>query len=92
MTLGSPSLATRDRSVVEPDGPLLLQDHYLIERIANFDRERIPERQPHATGGGAFGLFQVTKDVSGYTRAPVFQPGTETEVLVRVSTVAGEQG
>ena len=57
---------------VGPDGPILLQDHYLIEQMANFNRERIPERQPHAKGGGAFGRFEVTKDVSQYTKAAVF--------------------
>jgi catalase len=60
--------------------------------MANFNRERIPERQPHAKGGGAFGTFTVTGDVSRYTRAAVFQPGTETEVVARFSTVAGERG
>jgi Catalase/MOSC domain/3-alpha domain len=48
---------------VGPDGPILLQDHYLIEQMANFNRERIAERQPHAKGSGAFGYFEVTKDV-----------------------------
>ncbi len=86
-------VASDERSLsVGPDGPLLLQDHYLIEQMANFNRERIPERQPHAKGGGAFGTFQVAQDVSAYTRAAVFQPGAETEVLARFSTVAGERG
>jgi catalase len=61
---------------VGSDGPILLQDHYPIEQMANFNRERIPERHPHAKGGGAFGRFQVTKDVSKYTKAAIFQPGT----------------
>ena len=60
--------------------------------MATFNRERIPERQPHAKGGGAFGTFEVTQDVSAYTRAAVFQPGTKTDVLIRFSTVAGERG
>ncbi len=77
---------------VGPDGPILLQDHYLIEQMANFNRERIPERQPHAKGGGAFGHFEVTADVSGYTKAAVFQPGVRTDTLIRFSTVAGERG
>ena len=77
---------------VGPDGPILLQDHYLIEQMANFNRERIPERQPHAKGGGAFGHFEVTADVSGYTKAAVFQPGARTDTLIRFSTVAGERG
>lgn len=74
------------------DGPIVLHDHYLIEQMANFNRERIPERQPHAKGGGAFGHFQVTKDVSRYTKAAVFQPGVRTDTLIRFSTVAGERG
>ncbi len=74
------------------DGPIVLHDHYLIEQMANFNRERIPERQPHAKGGGAFGYFQVTKDVSRYTKAAVFQPGARTDTLIRFSTVAGERG
>jgi len=77
---------------VGPDGPILLQDSYLIEQMANFNRERIPERQPHAKGSGAFGYFEVTKDVSAYTKAAVFQPGTKTDTLIRFSTVAGERG
>ena len=77
---------------VGPSGPLLLQDHYLIEQMANFNRERIPERQPHAKGSGAFGRFEVTQDVSAFTKAAVFQPGEVTEGLVRFSTVAGERG
>ena len=77
---------------VGPDGPILLHDHYLIEQMANFNRERIPERQPHAKGSGAFGRFEVTQDVSRYTKAAVFQPGTKTDMLARFSTVAGERG
>ncbi|NII09433.1 catalase [Oleiagrimonas sp. C23AA] len=77
---------------VGPNGPIVLHDHYLIEQMANFNRERIPERQPHAKGSGAFGHFEVTDDISRYTRAAVFQPGTKTDVLARFSTVAGERG
>lgn len=77
---------------IGPNGPLVLHDHYLIEQMANFNREKIPERQPHAKGGGAFGYFEVTEDVSKYTKAAVFQPGTKTDVVIRFSTVAGERG
>jgi catalase len=87
------SVASDEHSLtIGPDGPIVLNDHYLIEQMANFNRERIAERQPHAKGGGAFGHFEVTGDVRPYTRAAVFQPGTKTETLVRFSTVAGEQG
>jgi catalase len=89
---GTPAESDEHSLTIGPDGPILLQDHYLIEQMANFNRERIPERQPHAKGGGAFGQFEVTGDVSAYTRAAVFQPGTRTDTLIRFSTVAGERG
>ncbi len=89
---GIPVPSDEHSLTVGADGPILLQDHYLIEQMANFNRERIPERQPHAKGGGAFGCFEVTDDVSRYTKAAVFQPGTRTDTLQRFSTVAGERG
>ena len=89
---GAPVASDEHSLTIGPDGPILLQDHYLIEQMAQFNRERIPERQPHAKGGGAFGKFEVTNDVSAYTRAAVFQPGAETEVVIRFSSVAGERG
>ena len=102
MTTGQRNPTTTDAGIpvesdehsltVGPAGPLLLQDSYLIEQMAQFNRERIPERQPHAKGGGAFGTFEVTHDLSAYTRAAVFQPGASTDVLIRFSTVAGERG
>nr|WP_306265580.1 catalase [Pararhizobium sp. IMCC3301] len=89
---GIPVASDEHSLTVGRDGPIVLHDHYLIEQMANFNRERIPERQPHAKGSGAFGHFEVTKDVSKYTRAAVFQPGTKTDTLIRFSTVAGERG
>jgi catalase len=89
---GIPVASQEHSLTIGPDGPVLLQDFYLIGQMANFNRERIPERQPHAKGGGAFGVFTVRQDVSRYTKAAVFAPGTETEVVVRFSTVAGERG
>ena len=70
---GIPVASDEHSLTVGPNGPILLQDHYLLEQMANFNRERIPERQPHAKGGGAFSTFAVTHDVSAYTRAAVFQ-------------------
>jgi catalase len=89
---GIPVASQEHSLTVGPDGPILLNDFYLIEQMANFNRERIPERQPHAKGSGAFGYFQVTGDVSKFTRAAVFQPATRTDTLIRFSTVAGERG
>ncbi|MGD0687876.1 MAG: catalase [Streptosporangiaceae bacterium] len=89
---GIPVASQEHSLTVGPDGPILLNDFYLIEQMANFNRERIPERQPHAKGSGAFGYFQVTGDVSRYTRAAVFQPGSRTGTVARFSTVAGERG
>lgn len=89
---GIPVSSDEHSLTIGPNGPIVLHDHYLIEQMAQFNRERIAERQPHAKGGGAFGHFEVTHDVSRYTKAAVFQPGTKTEVLIRFSTVAGERG
>jgi len=89
---GIPVESDEHSLTVGPDGPILLHDNYLIEQMAQFNRERVPERQPHAKGSGAFGRFEVTGDVSAYTKAAVFQPGTKTDLLVRFSTVAGERG
>lgn len=73
---------------IGPNGPLLLQDHYLIQKMAHFNRERVPERVVHAKGGGAFGTLEITEDVSQFTKAGLFQKGARTESLVRFSTVA----
>jgi catalase len=89
---GIPVASDEHSLTVGADGPILLQDQYLIEQMANFNRERIPERQPHAKGSGAFGTFETTEDVSRYTRAALFQPGVKTDMLARFSTVAGESG
>src|ERR1700756_2336575 len=89
---GSPVQSDMHSLTVGPDGPILLQDNYLIEQMQNFNRERIKERQPHAKGSGAFGRFEVTGDVSEYTRAAFLQPCTETRMVARFSTVAGERG
>ncbi len=89
---GIPVNSDEHSLTVGPDGPIVLHDHYLIEQMANFNRERIAERQPHAKGGGAFGHFKVTGNVSQFTKAAVFQPGTRTDTLIRFSTVAGERG
>ncbi|WBB62316.1 catalase [Streptomyces sp. WMMC500] len=89
---GTPLESDQYSLSVGADGPILLQDGYLIEKMAQFNRERVPERVVHAKGSGAYGTFQVTGDVSELTRADVFQPGRRTRMLARFSTVAGEQG
>ncbi len=74
-------------------GPILIQDTHLVEKLAHFDRERIPERVVHAKGAGAFGYFEVTHDVTGYTQAKFLsEVGMKTEVFARFSTVGGEKG
>ncbi|MFO7732674.1 MAG: catalase [Candidatus Aminicenantes bacterium] len=76
-----------------PKGPVLVQDVHLIEKLAHFDRERIPERVVHAKGAGAHGYFEVTADVARYTRAKFLSKvGKKTDVFVRFSTVGGEKG
>jgi len=74
-------------------GPVLMQDAHLLEKLAHFDRERIPERVVHAKGAGAGGYFEVTADVTKYTKARFLSKvGKKTEVFVRFSTVGGEKG
>ena len=74
-------------------GPVLMQDVHLLEKLAHFDRERIPERVVHAKGAGAYGYFEVTADVTRYTKAKFLsQVGKRTEVFARFSTVGGERG
>ncbi|MGO1166465.1 MAG: catalase [Janibacter sp.] len=89
---GAPTVNDRHSLSVGSNGPLLLHDTHLVDMLAHFNRENIPERKPHAKGAGAFGHFEVTGDVSKYTKAAVFQPGANTRMLARFSTVAGELG
>ncbi len=90
--VGAP-VAENEHSITAGErGPVLLQDVWLLEKLAHFDREVIPERRMHAKGSGAYGTFTVTHDITQYTKAKVFRPGAKTEVFVRFSTVAGERG
>ena len=89
---GAPNESDRNSLSVGANGPLLLHDTHLVDTLAHFNRESVPERRPHAKGSGAFGEFTVTGDVSRYTKAALFQPGTTTKMLARFSTVAGELG
>ncbi|WP_269779420.1 catalase [Propioniciclava soli] len=91
-TGGAPAESDAHSLSVGPNGPLLLHDVHLVETLAHFNRANVPERRPHAKGAGAFGRFTVTQDVSRWTKAAVFAPGTETKTLLRFSTVAGELG
>ena len=76
-----------------PRGPTLLQDHKLLDKLAHFNRERIPERVVHAKAAGAHGVFTVAHDITRYTKAKLFsQVGKQTEMFGRFSTVAGEKG
>ena len=90
---GKPYSENEDSMTVGPRGPVLLQDFYLHEKLAHFNRERIPERVVHAKGTGAFGKFTVTGDITKYTKAKLFSKvGNKCRVLVRFSTVGGEKG
>ncbi|MDC7683385.1 catalase [Asticcacaulis sp. BYS171W] len=91
-TAGAPIADNQNSLSAGPRGPLLMQDWQLIEKLAHQNRERIPERVVHAKGWGAFGTLTVTHDISKYTRARVFESGSQTPLLLRFSTVAGEMG
>ena len=90
--VGAPVADNENSITAGPRGPVMMQDVWLLEKLAHFDREVIPERRMHAKGWGAHGKLTVTHDISQYTRAKVLQPGAVTDCFVRFSTVAGERG
>lgn len=90
---GCPVSDNQNSMTAGPRGPVLLQDVWLLEKLAHFDREVIPERRMHAKGSGAYGTFTVTHDITKYTRAKIFsQVGKKTDLFARFTTVAGERG
>lgn len=92
-TNGAPVADNQNVLTAGERGPLVMSDTWLLEKLAHFDREVIPERRMHAKGSGAFGTFVTTHDISKYTKAKIFSEiGKKTETFVRFSTVAGERG
>lgn len=90
---GAPVVDNQNTMTAGPRGPALLQDVWLLEKLAHFDREVIPERRMHAKGSGAYGTFTVTHDITRYTRAKLFSHiGKQTGMFARFTTVAGERG
>lgn len=95
LTTGNGNPVTNNQTILTSgaQGPALLQDFHLIDKLAHFDRERIPERVVHAKGAGAHGYFELTKDLSHLTSAKFLQgAGKRTPLFVRFSTVGGESG
>lgn len=90
---GRPYTEFENSMTVGNRGPILLQDYFLHEDMAHFNRERIPERVVHAKGTGAFGTFTVTHDITKYTKAKIFSEiGKQTKMFARFSQVGGEKG
>ena len=89
---GAPVGDNQNSKTAGPFGGVLLEDFHLIEKLARFDRERIPERVVHARGTGAHGEFVASHDFSQYTKASLFTPGKATPVFVRFSTVIHPKG
>ena len=90
---GRPIADNQNTQTAGVRGPVTMQDPWLVEKLAHFDREVIPERRMHAKGSGAYGTFTVTHDITPYTRASIFaEVGKQTDCFVRFSTVAGERG
>jgi catalase len=90
---GIPAPSDEFSLTVGPQGPTVLHDHYVVQKMQHFNRERVPERVVHAKGSGAHGFFEVTNDVTQFTKASLFgQVGRRTPMFARFSTVAGEQG
>jgi catalase len=74
-------------------GPIVLSDVHLLDKLAKFDRERIPERVVHAVGAGAYGFLEVTEDLSKWTKAKFLNGiGKKTPACIRFSTTLGERG
>lgn len=95
MTTNQGNPVDNDQASITTQNPTmtLLSDVHTVEKLAHFDRERIPERVVHAKGSGAFGYFEVTHDVTKYTCADFLsQVGRRTDMLARFSTVGGEKG
>ena len=91
--IGIPVAEDQNSMTAGERGPVLMQDAHLLEKLAHFDRERIPERVVHAKGAGAYGYFEVTADVTKYTKAKFLsEVGKRTDVFLRFSTVGGERG
>ncbi|NLY21194.1 MAG: catalase [Tissierellia bacterium] len=90
--VGAPIADNENSITAGARGPVVMQDVWLMEKMAHFNREVIPERRMHAKGWGAHGNFKVTHDISQYTKAKVLQLDAETDVFIRFSTVAGERG
>ncbi len=83
----------QDALTAGPRGPILMQDYYLLAKLAHQNRERIPERTMHAKGSGAHGVLKITNDITKYTKADIFSKiNKETPLFLRFSTVAGERG
>ncbi len=90
---GTPVADNQNSLTAGPRGPVLMQDYRLMEKMAHFNRERVPERVVHAKGAGAYGTLTVTKSLSRYTRAGLFaKAGNRCDMFARFSTVAGEMG
>src|SRR5699024_7675184 len=90
---GMPVADNKNSKTAGPRGPLLMEDFWLMEKLAHLNREVIPERRMHAKGSGAFGTFTVTNDITKYTKAKIFsEVGKKTDMFARFSTVAGERG
>lgn len=90
---GNPVGDNQNSLTAGPRGPVLMADYQLMEKMAHFNRERVPERVVHAKGAGAYGKFTVTGDISKYSCAQIFSKvGNSCETFARFSTVAGELG
>src|ERR1700733_2344725 len=91
---GRPVGDNQNSLTVGPRGPVVFEDFLLFEKMAHFNRERIPERVVHAKGSGAHGHFLCTsKDITKYTTAKLFSTvGKKTPTFIRFSTVGGEKG
>src|SRR5690606_33821991 len=80
------------RSRVGDLAPPHMQEWQLIEKLTHLNRDQIPVRAVHAKGWGAYGVLNITGDISHLTCARVLQPGAETPMVARFSNLCGELG
>ena len=89
---GAPVAEDQNSITAGERGSMTFDNYRVFEKLAHFNRERIPERVVHARGSAAYGTFTLTKDLSEHTIANFLQGvGKKTEVFVRFSTVGGGQ-
>src|SRR5260370_8197122 len=91
---GRPVGDNQNSLTVGPRGPVVFEDFLLFEKMAHFNRERIPERVGHAKGSGSYGHFVCTNaEIAKYTTTRLFNAGgKKTPTIIRCPTLPHKNG